>query len=187
MRTKTLITGLPQSGKSTLILKLIEFIKTRRIHIKGFLTPEIRKGNKRIGFDVIDITTKERVKLARTGDYKTGYRMGKYSVFIKEFEKIIINLEKNKIQDGELIIIDEIGKMELFSSKFQNIIKIIFSSNISILATIGLKLQHSLKDYILQITNIHFITLNRQNFDHVFQKVSSILSQANREKSSLFE
>jgi len=77
--------------------------------------------------------------------------------------------------------------MELFSSKFQDIIKTIFSSNISILATIGLKLQHPLKSYILQIPNIHFITLNRQNFDRVFQKVSSILSQANKENSSLFE
>jgi len=184
MDTKILITGLPRSGKSTLILKLIEFIKTQGIPTKGFLTPEIRKDSQRIGFDVLDIATEERVKLARIGNYKTTHKLGKYNVFIKEFEKIIINLKKIKIQNGELLIIDEIGKMELFSSKFQNLIKTIFSSHISILATIGLKLQHPLKDYLIQIPNIHLITLNRQNFDLVFQKVSSILSQQKRENAT---
>jgi len=77
MIAKILITGLPRSGKSTLMLKFFKFIKTQGFLIKGFLTPEVRKGNKRIGFDVLDIATEERVKLARIGNYKTTYKLGK--------------------------------------------------------------------------------------------------------------
>ena len=65
MKVKILITGPPRSGKSTLIARLIEYFSKKQISIYGFLTPEVREGNRRIGFDIEDISTKEREKLAR--------------------------------------------------------------------------------------------------------------------------
>lgn len=178
MKSKILITGPPRCGKSTLISKLICYFTNKDYIIHGFLTPEIRKNNKRIGFDAEDINSKMRIKFARVGNYETRFKLGKYYIFIEEFEQIISKLERVRVKSEkvDLICIDEIGKMELFSKKFQEFIKKVFYSDIHIIATIGKKMQHPLKDYILNIPEVNLINLNRQNQHNVFQKIISIIS-----------
>lgn len=175
MKIKILITGPPRSGKSTLMVKLIEYFSKRQITVFGFLTPEVREGNNRIGFDLVDIKTKETEKLARKGNFNTKHHVGKYCVFIEKFEKFISNFEVIKFQQEDLIMIDEIGKMELFSKKFQEFIIKIFASNISIIATIGLTVKHSIKDHLLNLPDVKIFNLNSQNFHRTYQKIISII------------
>lgn len=176
MKKKVLITGPPRCGKSTLISELIDYyINKKNYIIYGFLTPEVRESGNRIGFDILDIYSGKKSQLSRVGNFKTKYKLGKYNVFIEEFDKYLdntLNLEGKTI---DLIIIDEIGKMELFSKKFQDFIKQIFSSNVSILASIGLKLQHPLKDYLLNLPSVVVLNLNRQNSRLIFKKVISLI------------
>lgn len=176
MIDKILITGPPRCGKSTLISKLIEYYANEKnFNIYGFLTPEVRESGNRIGFDIVDIYSGNTSRLARIGDFKTKYRLGKYSVFIEEFEKYI---EENLSLEGKranLIVIDEIGKMELFSKKFHNFIKNIFSLEIPILATISLKLKHPIKNYLQHLPSVQFLNLDRQNFQIIFKKIISLL------------
>jgi len=176
MTEKILITGPPRCGKSTLISKLIEYYNNKKDYtIYGFLTPEIRERGNRIGFNIVDIYSGKISQLARVGDFKTKYKLGKYNVFIQEFDKYIednLSLEGKTI---DLIVIDEIGKMELFSDKFQNFIKNMFSLKISILATIGLKLSHPLKTYLLNLPSVLLLNLNKRNSQLVFEKVTSLI------------
>lgn len=172
MNRKILITGPPRCGKSTLISKLIKYYTNEKNYvIYGFLTPEIREHGNRIGFDIVDIYSGEKSQLARVGNFKTKYKVGKYNVFIEEFDKYLDNTLVLEGKTADLIIIDEIGKMELFSKKFQDFIKRIFASNIAILATIGLKLKHPIKNYLLHLPNVQLLNLNRQNFQTIFQKI----------------
>ncbi|MFX1394099.1 MAG: NTPase [Promethearchaeota archaeon] len=183
MNAKILITGPPRCGKSTLISKLINYYSKKNYIIRGFLTPEVKKDEIRIGFDVINILTGKKARLARIGSYKTRFKLGKYKIFIDEFEEIISNLDLNENEKRSLIIIDEIGKMELFSIKFQNILKRIFNSNISILATIGQKLSHPLNDYILKIPGVVLFNLTSQNQQKLFQEIISILKKTFSQKN----
>lgn len=176
MIQKILITGPPRCGKSTLISKLIEYYTKEKFTIFGFLTPEIRTRGKRIGFDIVDIYSGEKSPLARVGNFITKFKLGKYTVFIDQFEKFLertLLLEEKHI---DLIIIDEIGKMELFSEKFQDFVKMIFNSNISIIATIGLNLRHPIKNYLLNIPSVLLMNLNRQNSQLIFKEVISLIS-----------
>ncbi len=77
MGSKILITGPPRSGKSTLISRIIEYYSKKNYVIYGFLTPEVRMGGKRVGFDVEDIYSGKRNKLARIGNYKTQFKLGR--------------------------------------------------------------------------------------------------------------
>lgn len=171
MSAKILIIGPPKCGKSTLIEKLISYFKQKRIEIHGFITPEVRENQKRIGFDVRNIYSETDYKLARKGNYDTKYNLGSYSVFIKEFEEMLDDFQKEEKSEEDLIIIDEIGKMELFSHKFQNLIKELFSSSFPIIATIGLNLKHDLKEELLKNPDMTLLRLNRNNQEKVFEKI----------------
>ncbi|TFG28316.1 MAG: hypothetical protein EU532_05600 [Promethearchaeota archaeon] len=175
MNPKILIIGPPRCGKSTMISKLIRLYTEENYKIFGFLTPEVKKDNNREGFDVQDICSKDRFPLARVGNYNTRFTLGKYSVFVKEFENYIDTLFNIEDREINLIIIDEIGKMELYSEKFQELIKKLFKSNIPIIATIGEKMKHSVKDYILRLPNTKLLNLTRDNNEKVFQTILSLL------------
>ena len=175
MKVKILITGPPRSGKSTLIARLIEYFSKKQISIYGFLTPEVRKGNRRIGFDVEDISTKEREKLARISRSNSDYRLGKYSVSINGLERIISNIEDIRFTEEDLLIIDEIGKMELFSKKFHDFILHIFRSDLTILATIGITVKHTIKDHLLRMPDVNLFTIDQKNFQNIFQEIISLI------------
>ncbi len=176
MNKKILITGPPRCGKSTLISKLIEyFIKEKNYIIYGFLTPEVRKGQERLGFDIVDINTKKSYQLARVGNIKSKYHVGKYKVFIEEFDKYLENLVDIEQKKINLIIIDEIGKMELYSEKFQMLIKKLFLSKKSIIATIGTKLHHPIQQILINLPSVELLTLNRQNYQLIFDNVISLI------------
>jgi len=173
MKPKILITGPPRCGKSTLISELLKYFFNKNYTIHGFLTPDVKEEGKRIGFDVEDIHSGRSGKLARIGNYSSAYKLGKYCVFLEELEDIISKLEIIDINHIDLLIIDEIGKMELYSRKFQNYLNRIFISEIAILSTIGLKLKHPIKNFILNLPNVNVFNLNKQNYQKTYQEVIS--------------
>jgi nucleoside-triphosphatase THEP1 len=96
-------------------------------------------------------------------------------VFIKEFEQMLADFQKEEKSEEDLIIIDEIGKMELFSQKFQKIIKELFSSSFPIIATIGLNLKHNLKEELLKNSDVVLLRLNRNNQEKIFKKIVKVV------------
>jgi len=111
-----LITGLPRVGKTTLITTILEELKKKAI---GFVTEEIRENNMRIGFELKTISG-QKLLLASKRNTTSRYRVASYGVYLENVDSIIDSLSSRLDEvDYDLIIVDEIGKMELFSSKFK--------------------------------------------------------------------
>lgn len=129
-----LITGLPGTGKTTLIIKLSEQLK--QLSLSGFYTSEIREQGVRKGFEIQSLDG--RKGLLSHVDIRSPYRVGKYRVDIVGFEKFLDSLD---LMSGKsrLIIIDEIGKMECLSLKFKQILMSLLDSEKAVIATIALK------------------------------------------------
>lgn len=115
MNKNILLTGKPDCGKTTLIRKVLEGLT--EIDSGGFYTQEIRKGKVRVGFKITTLEGKTGV-LAHV-DYKGRFRVGKYFVNIQDIDEIGVKSILNSLK-RDLIVIDEIGKMELFSEKFRD-------------------------------------------------------------------
>lgn len=126
-----LITGLPGVGKTTLIKKIAERNKNR---CRGFYTEEIREHNKRVGFKLITLDGQSCIMAHK--DIKSPFQVGKYGVDIECIEKFGVEAIKNGILGNKIVIIDEIGKMELYSIEFKRKVSEALNSNCPVIATI---------------------------------------------------
>ena len=134
VKKNLLITGLPGVGKTTLIRKLYEALKD--FHPVGFYTTEIREEGIRKGFDLVNLEGKGGV-LSHV-DIKSRYRVGRYKVDVSGFEDFLDGISFSDPSSG-VIIIDEIGKMECLSTKFERIMTEILDSEKWVITTIALK------------------------------------------------
>lgn len=131
MANNILITGYPGVGKTTLIKKVIANLNR---NIGGFYTHERRINGKRTGFYISDFCGNKMVMA--DVNFRTGYRVGKYGVNLEAFEIIGIKALKKAKKNSDLVVVDEIGTMELFSEKFCHILLDIFAADKPLLATI---------------------------------------------------
>ena len=157
MPKKILVTGKPEIGKTTVIRKVADGLQKKGIKVLGFYTQEIRENNKRVGFKIIGLDGSCGI-LAHV-NFKSNYRVGRYFVKLDALEECIRNI--NKIADAQVLIIDEIGKMELFSWKFKEFINKIFSEDRIIIATVGEKFVKKFRE------NAEVIRVTSDNRDSV--------------------
>ncbi|MEO0093477.1 MAG: NTPase [candidate division WOR-3 bacterium] len=130
---KVLLFGKPKSGKTTLVKKVLAELPKNSYG--GFWTEEIKEQEERVGFKVV--TTEGEEGILAHKDYRSPYRVSKYYVNVTDFERVALKTLDNAEKSKDLIVIDEIGKMELFSQKFAQVIEKIFANkHKKVLATI---------------------------------------------------
>lgn len=161
MKFNILITGLPGCGKTTLFRKLAQ--QFRHLRPVGFFTEEIREAGVRKGFALRSLDGRQGV-LAHVG-FSGGPRVGKYGVDVAGFENFLGEISLDEPKAG-LVMIDEIGKMECLSRRFQQMIREILGSERLLIATIA---QHGggLIEEIKRRKDVRIYTLTVQNRDTI--------------------
>ena len=129
---KILLTGRPGCGKTTLIKRVV---KELALPAGGFYTEEIREHGQRVGFNIITLQGKEAV-LAHA-DFKTAHRVGKYGLDLSGLETIGVEALRTAMRARAIVVIDEIGPMEIRSRIFRDAVSEALDSGAPILATIS--------------------------------------------------
>lgn len=156
-----LITGKPGIGKTTFIQNVVKYFSSWKV--TGFWTTEVRKAGRRIGFDIIIVSGGHGV-LARVENEpikSPQYRVGKYRVSIRDLENLAVPTLYSK---SDLLVIDEIGKMEIYSSRFREALVQALDQHPFVLATIGrqrLPFLQKIKER--QDTDVWEITVDNRN------------------------
>jgi len=132
LKANIVITGLPGCGKTTLFKKLVEELRPMRP--VGFYTEEIRASGVRKGFALRSLDGRQGV-LAHVR-FSKDQRVGKYGVDVAGFERFLEALRWDR-PDTDLVMIDEIGKMECLSMQFQRLVKEVLNSERLLIATIA--------------------------------------------------
>ncbi len=130
-----LLTGNPGIGKTTVILKTAEVLRSDGYRVGGMLSREVRSDGGRIGFEILDIDRGTKGCLANV-DAPTGPRIGKYRVNIKSLNEVGVEAISKAIETCDVIIIDEVGPMELSSQEFKKAVIKTTKSTRVIIATI---------------------------------------------------
>jgi len=168
---KILLTGLPGCGKTTAVMKIIAELDCSSA--TGFYTEEIREHNVRKGFRFKRLDGVCGI-LAHV-DIKGHFKIGKYGVNMAGFEKMVVPVLYAEQRDAELFVIDEIGKMECFSRKFVTVVRGLFASDKSVLATVARKgsgLVSEVKNY----PGVQLFSLTNENREKTIAEILQILS-----------
>lgn len=164
-----LVTGQPGVGKTTLLKKVIKDLK---LDAGGFYTQEVRKGGIRQGFQIVTLTGK-RGTLASV-NFKSPYRVGKYGVNLTDLEEVGGEAIQEALQKNRFLVIDEIGKMELFSEKFISLLRKALESPVSLLGVIKLR-DNQLTAEIKSRPDTVVYFLDRQNFSQIAEKLKETI------------
>jgi nucleoside-triphosphatase THEP1 len=128
-----LVIGPPRCGKSTLIERVV-----RRLEgpATGFFTRELRTGERRVGFAIETLDGKRGI-LAHQ-DLSSHYHVGNYGVNLADIDRIAV---PSLVPSGpeELVVVDEIGKMECFSRLFRDALIRVLNSSHRVLGSIAVK------------------------------------------------
>lgn len=133
--TVILLTGPPGIGKSTVIQQVVTRLEAQA---GGFYTQEVRRADERIGFEIVTIAGQTVTLATResTPAFAREASLGRYRVNLAAIDEVAIPALQSAMAQGQVIIIDEIGPMELFSSLFCQLVQQILDSNAPTTGTI---------------------------------------------------
>ena len=151
-----LFTGPPGCGKSTLIEKII---KRSRSPKTGFFTREIREKGQRVGFSIRTLDGKHGVLAHK--EINSPFTVGQYGVNVDDIDRIAVP-SIITVKEDQMIVIDEIGKMECFSVLFKETLVRVLESKNPILGSIALKGDPFIAE-IKKRKDVHLIRITEKN------------------------
>jgi nucleoside-triphosphatase len=161
MKQVYLLTGRPGTGKTRLITQAVAEVKGKA---GGFYTEEIRSQGGRQGFKLVALDGQDAI-LAHI-DIHSPYRVSRYGVDIESLDRVGVSALYKAAQQCDLVVIDEIGKMELFSANFREAVLQIIGSGKRVLGTIMLN-PDPWADAIKRQPQVNLITVTRANYRQV--------------------
>ena len=171
MRRVLLLTGQPGTGKTALIK---EALATTGFKGGGFYTEEIRTGGKRQGFRIVTLGGQEAI-LAHV-DISGPYQVSKYRVDTDALDRVGVAALRQALNQSDLIVIDEIGKMELLSPRFRETVTQVINSGQRVLGTIMLN-PHPFADEIKRRPEVEVLLVTRDNRPQVMDRVLNWLTE----------
>ncbi len=146
----------------------------------GFFTEEVRRRGRRIGFDVVTLDG-QRAPLARAG--APGPRVSRYGVDVASFERLAVRtLDAALSRHAPVLVIDEIGKMELFSERFVDLLGPIFdpAAQSAVLGTV-MQGRHRHVEALRRRADIRIVQLTAENRERLPLELSEMFGGFLRE------
>ena len=171
-----LVTGPPGVGKTTLIQRIHDRYRNKGLNIVGLTTREVRENDQRVGFKITNLSSGEEGWLARVGD-GPGPRVGKYKVVTKYLDSIGVGALKQAIeQPNDLVLIDEIGPMEMTSRAFREALAYLLLKRGKVVATVKYG-SHYPELARVPAANALSFEISRDNREEVLQKITAIVDE----------
>jgi nucleoside-triphosphatase len=161
---RVFLTGIPSIGKSTVVRIVAERIQREGVKVGGMTTADLRSGSTRVGFEIRDLLTGNAGVLAHVNQ-TTGPRIGKYRVKSEDLDKLGAESILSAVKHADLIVIDEVGPMELTSHAFKDAVQAALSCGKPLLGTVHRNAQDPLVQSIRTDRAIEVIEVTNENRD----------------------
>jgi nucleoside-triphosphatase len=168
------ITGLPHAGKTQTLLKIIEMLEAEEFVVGGMITESIVFRNKRVGFYVMDWLSKKKRRFAHV-NIESSVFVGKYGVDMKVLDSIGVKAISSAVEKADVIIIDEVGKMEVESQKFVKAVKDALDSDKPLIITLHKKSRNPLLQDIRRRDDIRILEVTPVNRNLLPYKIMKLM------------
>jgi nucleoside-triphosphatase len=169
---KILLEGRPGIGKTTVARRLAELLRAEGIPLAGFTTEEIRERGRRVGF-AVETFDGQRGTLAHV-DFPGPPRVGRYGVDVDAFEELGLPALED-VPDAAVVLIDEIGKMELASEPLRKRVIELVEAPVRLVATVPLA-RHPFTDRLKRSRETEVIRVTERNRDELPERLAERLS-----------
>jgi len=132
----TLLTGKPHIGKSTVIQKIVELAASSS---GGFYTREVHANGQRTGFEIITLGGQSALLATKNPNtiFTNQIYFGSYKIDLNVVDRVVVPALLEAVDSKKLVIIDEIGPMEIFSENFCNaVLNIINDPRLVVVGTV---------------------------------------------------
>ena len=171
MKQVYLLTGRPGTRKTSIIKQAVAGLGNRA---GGFYTEEIRGEGVRLGFRLVTLDGRSTT-LAHVNIHGP-YRVSKYGVDINGLERIGVFTLRQAAEQCDLVVVDEIGKMELFSDSFKKAVLQLIDSGKMVLGTIMLS-PEPWADTIKRKPQVNLVTVTRDNHHQILEELREWLKE----------
>ena len=165
-----LLTGRPRVGKTTIIKDAVKKLPGQA---GGFYTEEMKERGRRQGFKIVTLDGQEGI-LAHV-NIKSPMRVSQYGVNLADLEDIGAAAIREAISQKDYVVIDEIGKMELFSKAFRDAVWAALHSDKPVLGTITLR-PHPWADSIKTLPQVTIIEVTEANRDQIARQIRDLFN-----------
>ena len=160
-----MLTGKPGTGKTSLVKQAVAEVECSA---GGFYAEEIRSGRVREGFRLVTLDG-EHIILAHVNIHSP-HRVSKYGVDIDSLDRVGVSALYRAADKCDLVVIDEIGRMELFSANFRQAVSHIISSGKRVIGTIMLN-TNPWADAIKSRPEVHLTTVTQNNHQQLLEEL----------------
>lgn len=160
-----LLTGHPGCGKTTAIRRMLSHLPRAA---GGFYTEEIRENGRRNGFKIVTLD-------GRTGtlahvNIQSRNRIGQYGVDIRVVDTLAVDSIRRAAADQRIVVIDEIGPMEIFSAAFCRVVMDVLARDVRVLGTIVMR-RNPFADGVKALPVVTLIEVTIENRDKIVEHV----------------
>jgi nucleoside-triphosphatase len=130
-----LLSGRPGVGKTTALRRIVEGLEG---DTGGFYTREVRTGGRRTGFELVTLDGKHALLATSDPGMALGHPVpfGRYRVDLEAIDTIGVPALLHALQQGLVVVVDEIGPMEIRSPRFREAILQILEGDVPVVGTI---------------------------------------------------
>jgi nucleoside-triphosphatase len=164
------LVGSPGVGKTTVLLKVVESLKANSYGVGGMISREVRSGGTRVGFEVLDLDSGRRGWLAHVSQ-PSGPRVGKYRVNLEDLDNIGAEAILKAVESSDVVVIDEIGPMELFSERFREAVRKAVNCNKLVVGVMHWKAKDRLIDEVKNREDTETILVTQENRNELAETV----------------
>src|SRR4030066_59779 len=168
------IPGLPGAGKTQALIKVIEMLEEESLFVGGMVTEPIVESGKRVGFYVMDWKSKRKAIFAHI-ETESKFYVGKYGVNLESLDTVGVEPLNGATKNADVIVIDEVGKMEVESEKFVKAVKDAMEVDKPIILTLHKKSRNPLLQDIRRRDDVRILEVTPINRNLLPYKIIKLM------------
>lgn len=172
------ITGLPGSGKTYALLRVIEMLQDEELSIGGMIDEPVGDGRHKTGFTVRDLLT-GRTEVFASTEIESKLMVGKIGVDLSKLEEVGVTAIREACENCDIIVIDEVGKMEVESQAFIDAVKEALDAEKPMIITLHKKSRNPLLQDIRRRDDVRILEVTPTNRNILPYKIIRLMNGEN--------